>query len=145
MTAVGTIANRLKAGIVDALTVAFADEEITVVDGTQRDDVPMPMIAVQVTSAEAYSAALRTVQRIKVAVTLGVHYGDDEPGMIQAWIDTLEDLLANGTDMQELATNGIRIFDWVYGGAVEVWDEEVHDTEFSISIIATRFLTSETI
>jgi len=145
MSPVGTITNRLKSGIVDALTVAFADEEITVVDGAQRDDVPMPMIAVQVTSAEAYSASLRTVQRIKVAVTLGVHYGDDEPGIIQSWIDKLEDLLANGKDMQELATNGIRIFDSVYSGAVEVWDGEVHDTEFSIGVIATRFLTSDAI
>ena len=144
MLAVGTIANRLKAGIVDALTAAFAHEEITVVDGTQRAAVPMPMIAVQVTSADAYSAALRTVQRVKVAITLGVHYGDDEPGMIQAWIDTLEELLANGNDMKELATNGIRIFDWVYSGAVEMWDEETHATEFSVSVIATRFLTPET-
>jgi len=142
MTAVGTIANRLKSGIVDALTAELEDTDLTVVDGTQRDDVPMPMVAVQVTSAESYSSSLRTIQRIKVAVTLGVHYGDDEPGQIQAWIDTIENFISNGKDLQEMATNGIRIFDWVYTGAVEMWDEEVHATEFGVSVIATRFLTS---
>jgi hypothetical protein len=142
MNAVGTIPSRLKQGIIDALTPLFS---IPVVDGTRREDTPdPPAIVVQIMSADSYSESLRDIQRIKVEVTLGVHYGDDEPGQIAEWIDALEFALADGNSMGELATNGIRIFDWKFTGAIEAWAEQVHMTSFAIEVIATRFLTHST-
>ena len=141
MTATGTIPNRLKAGIIDALTMQLADLSIEIVDGTQRDTPPMPCIVVQVTSAEQHSEALRDIQRINVEVILMVHYGDDEESQINEWIDAIEMAVADGAVMQEIATNGIRIFDWKFLGAIESWMEEIHATTFSIDTIATRFLT----
>jgi hypothetical protein len=141
-TAKGSISNRLKQGLVDALQGSFSDADtVAIVDAKQRADTVLPMIAVDVASATNHSSALREVQRVNLTVTLVCHYADDEPSQIQEWIDELEVILAQGKDMQELATNGIRIFDWVYVGSVEEWDEESHTTNFTVATICTRFLT----
>jgi 3-deoxy-D-arabino-heptulosonate 7-phosphate (DAHP) synthase len=141
MNAQGTISNRLKMGLVDALKGSFSDPSVAIVDAKQRADTQLPMLAVDVSSATNHSAALREVQRVNLEITLACHYADDEPNKIQEWIDEIELILAQGKDMQELATNGIRIFDWIYVGSTEEWMEETHATTFTVATIATRFLT----
>jgi hypothetical protein len=140
-TARGTISNRLKAGLIDALKESFSDPSVSIVDAKQREDTQLPMLAVDVSSATNHSVALRDVQRVNLEVTLQCHYADDEPNKIQDWIDEIELILAASGDMEELATNGVRIFEWVYVGSVEEWSEETHVTNFTIAAIATRFLT----
>lgn len=140
-TAQGTIASRLKDGVIDALAGTLDIPDLAIVDAKQRDDTALPMLAIDVTSSSNYDTTLRDIQRITLTATLVVHYGDDEPNMIESWIDEIETALAQTKDMLELATNGLRIFDFVYAGSVQEWMDESHATTFTINAIATRFLT----
>jgi hypothetical protein len=129
---------RLIAGLVDYLQEMSPDETIAIVDAKRREDVALPTIAVDVTSAEPHSVSLSNVMRSDVEITLRSHAGDETADTIDDWADTIETLLNDPAGVRLVCDDGIRIDHWLYRGSEEEWDENIVEVKFSAECLVTR-------
>lgn len=129
---------RLITGLVEYLGDMSPDEAITVCDAKRREDVDLPTLAVDVTSAEPHSVALSNVMRTTVEITLRSHAGDETAETIDGWADDIEALLNDEDTMLSVLDDGIRVDHWLYQGSEEEWDESVVEIRFVAECLVTR-------
>jgi hypothetical protein len=133
-----TTSQRIKIAVIAALNTYRPSDQIAVVDAKQRAEIDIPVLAVDITSAEAHSEALQHVERLGVQVILRCHAGDDDD--IDGWIDQIETLLTDVSLMKALATDTVKVYSWVYGGSTQDWDESMLEVTFSAECLVARFL-----
>jgi hypothetical protein len=132
-----TTSQRIKLSLIAVLEASKPDESISVVDAKQRNELALPLLAVDVTSAAAHSEALQNVERIELTATLRVHAGDDED--IEAWIDQIETILNDVSFMKAATSDLVKVYSWTYSGSVQEWDESILEVAFSIETLCSRF------
>jgi len=132
-----TTSQRIKLSLIAVLEASKPDESISVVDAKQRNELALPLLAVDVTSAAAHSEALQNVERIELTATLRVHAGDDED--IEAWIDQIETILTDVSFMKAATSDLVKVYSWTYSGSVQEWDESILEVAFSIETLCSRF------
>ena len=132
-----TTSQRIKLSLIAILEASKPDESISVVDANQRNELALPLLAVDVTSATAHSEALQTVERIELTATLRVHAGDDED--TDGWIDQIETILNDVSFMKAATSDLVKVYSWTYSGSVQEWDESILEVAFSIETLCSRF------
>jgi hypothetical protein len=132
-----TTSQRIKLSLIAILEASKPDESISVVDANQRNELALPLLAVDVTSATAHSEALQTVERIELTATLRIHAGDDED--IDGWIDQIETILTDVSFMKAATSDLVKVYSWIYSGSTQEWDESVLEVTFSIETLCSRF------
>jgi hypothetical protein len=132
-----TTSQRIKLSLIAILEASKPDESISVVDAKQRNELALPLLAVDVTSATAHSEALQNVERIELTATLRIHAGDDED--IDGWIDQIETILNDVSFMKAATSDLVKVYAWTYSGSVQEWDESILEVAFSIETLCSRF------
>ena len=64
-----TTSQRLKLAIIAALDANSPNATISIVDAKNRDDIELPVLAVDIESVEAHSETLPIVERISAVAT----------------------------------------------------------------------------
>jgi hypothetical protein len=123
--------NRLKKAIIAHLEIVKPDEDITVSDATQREQIQLPCLAVGIAGAERHSVALQGVQKCQVEITLRCHAGDEAEANVDEWVDRIETALNDPSEIKALLDEGIRMDFWDYHGATTEWDGSVMETTFA--------------
>lgn len=130
---------KLKDNLIAYLTETNPDaDQISIADKTARATFDLPMITVDVPSAEAHSIALCNVQRCEVEITLRCHSGDEPEAEIPAWQDVLESVLNDPSRVKSACANGIRMDFWNYDGSETTWDESTMETRYTATCLVTR-------
>ena len=133
-----TTSQRLKNAVILALENNNPDPSIAIVDAKVRLDIELPVLAVDVESVTAHSEALQDVERVKIAVTFRAHIGDEQPGNIDGWIDSIEAILSNEDQMKIIGSGLLRMFSFVYDGSTQDWDESIIEITFSAESLCAR-------
>lgn len=134
-----TTAQRIKDALIDYLTINVPDESITVTDANARTVIEMPALAVDIQGSQAHSPALSMVNRAEVALVLRAHSGDEPEADIPAWIDQIESLLFDSSVMLDVINgSNVMIYEWIYNGSTQAWDEAVLEVSFSASVLFAR-------
>ena len=122
---------RLKKAIIAHLEIVKPDEDITVSDATQREQIQLPCLAVGIAGAERHSVELQGVQKCQVEITLRCHAGDEAEANVDEWVDRIETALNDPSEIKALLDEGIRMDFWDYHGATTEWDGSVMETTFT--------------
>lgn len=131
-------ANQIKQTIIDYLTECSIDDSLSIVDAKQVDIFDPPLIAVDVASSEVHSSALSMVHRAEVQILLRCHAGDDNDNLT-SWADMIESALYDNTALTAIFSDGgMIVYEWLYSGSVQEWDESMNQTMFSASILVQR-------
>ena len=133
-----TTTQRLKSGLAAYLLEARPSEDIAVVDATQRAEIALPTLAVQVTNATPHSVALANVQRCTVEIRLRCHAGDESDADVDNWIDQIESCLNDPAEIKAFVNDEIRVDHWLYNGSTTDWDENLLEVTFEAECLATR-------
>jgi hypothetical protein len=133
-----TTSQRLKNAVILALENNNPDPSIAIVDAKVRLDIELPVLAVDVESVTAHSEALQDVERVKIAVTFRAHIGDEQPGTVDGWIDSIEAILSNEDQMKIIGSGLLRMFSFVYDGSTQDWDESIIEITFSAESLCAR-------
>lgn len=130
--------NQIKTAIIDYLSECEIDESLSVVDGKQIASFDPPLVAVDVTSSEAHSSALSMVHRAEVQIVLRCHPGDDTDSLA-GWTDQIESALYDNSALSVMFSDaGMIVYEWIYAGTTQEWDESMHETRFAASILIQR-------
>jgi uncharacterized protein (DUF2344 family) len=133
-----TTSQRLKAAIITALQANSPDPAISIVDAKIREEIQLPVLAVDIESVEPHSEALQDVERIAAVATLRIHIGDEEPGTLEGWTDSLEAIFADEELIKNEGQSLLKIFSFVYQGSVQAWDENILEITFSAESLCAR-------
>lgn len=133
-----TTSQRLKAAIIAALQENSPDPVISIVDAKIREEIQLPVLAVDIESVSPHSEALQDVERVSAVATLRVHVGDEEPGTLEGWADSIEAILADEDLIKNEGQSLLKIFSFVYQGSVQNWDENILEISFSAESLCTR-------
>lgn len=134
-----TITQHLKAAIIEHLGDNTPDETIAVVDSKQRAEIAFPTLTVSAPATSAFNESLPMVEKIEVEITLRIHSGDTDEASIDSWADQIESLLNDVSIIGNAASkNGIKIYDWTYGGSSQEWADSVIETTFTAECICGR-------
>lgn len=134
-----TATQQLKTAVITYLTENEVDDAITIVDGKQRTEIELPTLAVEVASSDAHSAALHMVHNCELELTLRTHSGDEDDADVDSWIDRIESLLHDYSSLAAtLSDAGITVYEILYQGSTQDWDEAVLETTFALSCVIQR-------
>jgi hypothetical protein len=133
-----TITQQLKENLIATLDELKPDESIAIVDAKQREEIELPLVAIDISSVTAYSEALQNVQRIGMTLTLRVHSGDTDEEKIDDWINTFETALHDEDSIIGLISDRLKIHHWLYNGSSQDWDGEIVEVIFYCDCLASR-------
>ena len=133
------VARRLKSKLINYLEPIKPDPEIIVIDGKNLDEATLPVIAVEITNESAHSHALWNVINCRVSILYRVHAGDIEQDDLDDHLDAIEAQLQNPEMIVSLSgESDLTIFDWLYQGSVQDWNDSSIDTVFTADVVVTR-------
>jgi hypothetical protein len=133
------IQRRLKSILIEHLSRYKPAEDIEVIDAKRLDLATLPTIAVEVTDEKAHSQALWSVIVCQVSVLYRVHAGDIEQPELDYNMDVIEQALQDPNELVVLGDeNSLVIFNWLYQGSVQEWNDSMVDTVFTAECIVTR-------
>lgn len=124
-------AHRLKSELVSYLK--SITQEVNVFDSMDTTPVELPAISVSVRNVAEHSPALANIMRVDVEVMLRCHVGDESQHDELA--GSVESALASRGPIVSLSNDWIRIYDWIYSGALPEFNDGAIDTVFSGSAI----------
>jgi len=133
-----TTSQRLKLAIIAALDANSPNATISIVDAKNRDDIELPVLAVDIESVEAHSETLPIVERISAVATFRIHVGDEEPNMVDNWIDSIEAIFADEELIKSSGSGLLKIFSFIYQGSSQNWDENILEITFSAESLCAR-------
>jgi hypothetical protein len=112
---------------------------LSIVDANQRAEFILPILAVDLVSAEVFNQALPMVHGAEIAITLRAHSGDEDDAEVSSWVDIVESALHDRSALTDiLSSSGIKVFDWTYDGSVEEWDDAVLHVTFTAKCVVER-------
>ena len=132
-----TVSQQLKNNIIQTIEQSTS---LPAIDGKAREEYPLPVVAVDIVSTEAFEEVIQQVQRVSMSCTLRVHAGDDDnnSAQVESWIAEIDSVLADANTMLAAAATGLRIYSWIYNGSSQEWDDSILDVVFSVDAIAVR-------
>lgn len=136
-----TTTYRLKDALADYLLIVRPSTSISVVDATQRAEITLPTLAVEVGDPEPHSTALAHVLRCPVEIKLRTHAGDESDyptATVNSWIDQIESSLNDPAEIKLLINDGVKIDYWLYGGSSQEWEESILETTFTAECLCYR-------
>lgn len=133
-----TATQLIKDALISYLAEHSPDESITVADANARAEIALPVLAVDIQSASAFSVALSMVTTADVAVTLRAHAGDEEDAEIPTWIDQIESLFHDRSVILDALAGAVIPYEWTYNGSEQNWDESMLEVTFTASITFQR-------
>lgn len=133
-----TITQQLKENLIGFLDEVKPDESIAIVDAKQREEIELPVAAIDIVSVTAHSEALPMVQRIGMNITLRVHSGDTEEARIDDWINTFETALHDDVSIVGVISDQLKVHHWLYNGSSQDWDGEIVEVVFYCDCLASR-------
>ena len=132
------IQRTLKSILIDHLTQNKPAANIEVVDAKRLDIATLPTIAVEVGNESAHSQALWNVIVCQVSILYRVHAGDIEQSELDDHLGVIEQAIQNPNDMVILGDeSSLVIFNWLYQGSTQDWNDSMIDTVFSAECIVT--------
>jgi hypothetical protein len=134
-----TATQQIKQAVIDYLTACEIDPDLQIVDAKQREVFDLPIVAVDIIATEAHSSALSMVHRAEVSIMLRSHPGDEAEAAIQSWSDRIESALYDNSAITAIFSDaGIMVYEWIYAGNTQIWDESVLGVEFTASTLVQR-------
>ena len=134
-----TASQQIKKAVIDYLTACEIDPDLQIVDAKQREVFDLPIVAVDIIATEAHSSALSMVHRAEVSIILRSHPGDEVEAMVQSWSDRIESALYDNSAITSIfSDSGIMVYEWLYAGNTQIWDESVLGVEFTASTLVQR-------
>ena len=132
------IQRTLKSILIDYLTQNKPSANIEVVDAKRLDLATLPTIAVEVSNESAHSQALWNVIVCQVSILYRVHAGDIEQSELDDHLEVIEQAIQNPNDMVILGDeSSLVIFNWLYQGSTQDWNDSMIDTVFTAECIVT--------
>ena len=132
------IQRTLKSILIDHLTQNKPAANIEVVDAKRLDLATLPTIAVEVSNESAHSQALWNVIVCQVSILYRVHAGDIEQSELDDHLEVIEQAIQNPNDMVILGDeSSLVIFNWLYQGSTQDWNDSMIDTVFTAECIVT--------
>jgi hypothetical protein len=132
------IQRTLKSILIDYLTQHKPAADIEVIDGKRLDLATLPTIAVEVSNESAHSQALWNVINCQVSILYRVHAGDVEQSELDDHLEAIEQVIQDPNDMIVLGDeSSLVIFNWLYQGSTQNWNDSMIDTVFSAECIVT--------
>lgn len=133
------VARRLKNKLINYLEPHKPASDIIVIDGKNLDEATLPVIAVEISSESAHSHALWNVLNCRVSILYRVHAGDVTQDTLDDHLDALEVVLQDPATIVALSDeNDLTIFNWLYQGSVQDWNDSSIDTVFTAECVVTR-------
>jgi hypothetical protein len=132
------IQRTLKSILIDYLTQHKPTADIEVIDAKRLDLATLPTIAIEVTNESAHSQALWNVINCQVSILYRVHAGDVDQSELDDHLETIEQVIQDPNDMIVLGDeSSLVIFNWLYQGSTQNWNDSMIDTVFSAECIVT--------
>jgi hypothetical protein len=132
------IQRRLKKIIIDHLIQYKPAADIEVIDAKSLDLATLPTIAVEVGSESAHSQALWNVINCQVSILYRVHAGDIEQSVLDDHLETIEKSIQDPNNIVSLGDeSSLVIFNWLYQGSTQDWNDSMIDTVFTADCIVT--------
>lgn len=133
------VARRLKNKLIQYLEPLKPDADIIVIDGKNLDEATLPVIAVEISGESAHSHALWNVINCRVSILYRVHAGDIDQDTLDDHLDALELLFQDPAMIVSLSDESdLTIFNWLYQGSVQDWNDSSIDTVFTAECVVTR-------
>jgi hypothetical protein len=132
------IQRTLKSILIDYLTQHKPAVDIEVIDAKRLDLATLPTIAVEVGNEAAHSQALWNVINCQVSILYRVHAGDVEQSELDDHLEAIEQVIQDPNEMIVLGDeSSLVIFNWLYQGSTQNWNDSMIDTVFSAECIVT--------
>lgn len=134
-----TASQQIKNAVLDYLAGCDFDTDLTLVDGKQRAEIALPTLAVEVAGIDSHSSALSMVHRAEVVITLRSHSGDESLISVETITDQVETALYDNSAVAASLTDAdLTVYEWIYSGSQQEWDESVLEVSFAVSALIQR-------
>jgi hypothetical protein len=132
------IKRTLKTILIDYLSGYKPSADIEVIDAKRLDLATLPTIAIEVTNEAAHSQALWNVIVCQVLILYRVHAGDVEQSELDDQLEAIEQAIQDPNSMVALGDeSSLVIFNWLYQGSTQDWNDSMIDTVFTAECIVT--------
>lgn len=132
------IQRTLKSILIDYLSDNKPTAEIEVIDAKRLDLATLPILAVEVTNESAHSQALWNVIVCQVSILYRVHAGDVEQSELDDHLAVIEQAIQDPNSIIALGDeSSLVIFNWLYQGSTQDWNDSMIDTVFTAECIVT--------
>ena len=132
------IQRTLKSILIDYLSDNKPTAEIEVIDAKRLDLATLPILAVEVSNEAAHSQALWNVIVCQVSILYRVHAGDVEQSELDDHLAVIEQAIQDPNSMIALGDeSSLVIFNWLYQGSTQDWNDSMIDTVFTAECIVT--------
>lgn len=132
------IQRTLKSILIDYLSDNKPTAEIEVIDAKRLDLATLPILAVEVTNEAAHSQALWNVIVCQVSILYRVHAGDVEQSELDDHLAVIEQAIQDPNSIIALGDeSSLVIFNWLYQGSTQDWNDSMIDTVFTAECIVT--------
>ena len=132
------IQRTLKSILIDYLLDNKPTADIEVIDAKRLDLATLPTLAIEVTNEAAHSQALWNVIVCQVSILYRVHAGDVEQSELDEHLETIEQAIQDPNSIVSLGDeSSLVIFNWLYQGSTQDWNDSMIDTVFTAECIVT--------
>lgn len=132
------IQRTLKSILIDYLSDNKPTEDIEVIDAKRLDLATLPILAVEVSNEAAHSQALWNVIVCQVSILYRVHAGDVEQSELDDHLAVIEQAIQDPNSIIALGDeSSLVIFNWLYQGSTQDWNDSMIDTVFTAECIVT--------
>lgn len=132
------IQRTLKSILIDYLSDNKPTAEIEVIDAKRLDLATLPILAVEVSNEAAHSQALWNVIVCQVSILYRVHAGDVEQSELDDHLAVIEQAIQDPNSILALGDeSSLVIFNWLYQGSTQDWNDSMIDTVFTAECIVT--------
>lgn len=132
------IQRTLKSILIDYLSDNKPTAEIEVIDAKRLDLATLPILAVEVSNEAAHSQALWNVIVCQVSILYRVHAGDVEQSELDDHLAVIEQAIQDPNSIIALGDeSSLVIFNWLYQGSTQDWNDSMIDTVFTAECIVT--------
>lgn len=132
------IQRTLKSILIDYLSDNKPTADIEVIDAKRLDLATLPILAVEVTNEAAHSQALWNVIVCQVSILYRVHAGDVEQSELDDHLTVIEQAIQDPNSIIALGDeSSLVIFNWLYQGSTQDWNDSMIDTVFTAECIVT--------
>lgn len=132
------IQRTLKSILIDYLSDNKPTEDIEVIDAKRLDLATLPTLAIEVTNEAAHSQALWNVIVCQVSILYRVHAGDVEQSELDDHLAVIEQAIQDPNSILALGDeSSLVIFNWLYQGSTQDWNDSMIDTVFTAECIVT--------
>jgi hypothetical protein len=132
------IQRALKTILIDYLSGYKPSADIEVIDAKRLDLATLPTIAIEVTNEAAHSQSLWNVIVCQVSILYRVHAGDVDQSDLDDHLEAIEQAIQDPNSMVALGDeSSLVIFNWLYQGSTQDWNDSMIDTVFTAECIVT--------